>query len=467
MESTDLDWSFDRGVVFMSPRRVLIIHAGSMKNKGTQALLKSDVAILRENFGPETHVSVLATDVDGVRRMSLPLHNIFPPVIDIPYEKADFFAKRLGFERKSLNYKLFALFSLFAMFFQMVFSSFSAVLVRMGFKGLYRSQILNEMKNCDLVVSYSDENFKEAASYLPLNIYWILTWWSMLVSRTWDVLVAKYFGKPVVMFPNSVGPFRTLIGRFISKRALKSCNIVLVREPISYKIVESLGCDIPSILTFDTTWTFRSVKSSPVKVDSRPAVGVSLGFYAQVFSEDEIEKQTRVFAETFDEAIRRFGFHIFFVPHYISGFRYDDLEISKMVVQKMERKGKAEILEIESADEFKAFLDDMDLVVSAKMHPAVLALSGGVPTLCIAYDHKQTGLFDSLGMSECVLPIYEFSKERLLSKISSVWKNSNEIRAKLVARVPAIQQNVEAATRKALSVAMMSNNSYTTTDRSE
>jgi polysaccharide pyruvyl transferase WcaK-like protein len=421
-----------------------------MKNKGTQALLESDVRILRENFGVDTSVSVSTTDVDGVRRMRLPLKRIFPPIVDIPYEKADFFASRLGFDRRSVRYKLFALSSLLAMFFQMTFSAFSAVLVKAGFHGFYRSEILTTMKNCDLVVSYSDENFKEAASYLPLNMYWVLTWWSMLVSRTWDILVAKYFSKPVVMFPNSVGPFRTFMGRMISRLALNACNIILVREPNSYRIVESLGIDTPKVLTFDTTWTFKSSNSSQVKVNRRPCIGVSLGFYAKVFSDVEIRKQAAVYAEAFDEVIRRFGCYIVLMPHYISGFRYDDLEISKMVMGKMKSKDNVEIVEVETADEFKSFLGEMDMVISAKMHPAVLALSEGVPTLCIAYDHKQTGLFDRLDMCECVLPIYEFSKEKLLSRISYVWNNSETIKARLALRVPVMQRSVEEATRRAL-----------------
>jgi polysaccharide pyruvyl transferase WcaK-like protein len=138
------------------------------------------------------------------------------------------------------------------------------------------------------------------------------------------------------------------------------------------------------------------------------------------------------------------------MPHYISGFRYDDLEISKMVMGKMKSKDNVEIVEVESADKFKSFLGQMDLVISAKMHPAVLALSEGVPTLCIAYDHKQTGLFDSLDLSECVLPIYEFSKEKLLSKISYVWDNRDKIRAELDARTPVIQENVKRAIKAAL-----------------
>jgi len=434
----------------MSSHRILIVHVGNMSNKGTQALLKSDVAILKENFGVDASISVLTTDVDGVRKMNLLLEGIFPPVVDIPYETADFFARRFGFGRRSFTYKLIALFSLLSTFVQMALSAFSAVLVKAGFHGFYRSEILTTMKNCDLVVSCSDENFKEAASYLPLNMYWILTWWSMLFSRTWDILVAKYYSKPVVMFPNSVGPFRTFVGRMMSRFALNGCNIILIRDSISYRIVESLGIETPKVLTFDTTWTFKSANSSNVKVNCRPCIGVSLGFYAQVFSDEEIRKQVVAYAEAFDEVIQRFGCHIILMPHYISGLRYDDLEISKMVMEKMKSKDNVELVEVETVDKFKSFLGEMDLVISAKMHPAVLALSEGVPTLCIAYDHKQTGLFNSLDMSECILPIYEFSREKLLAKINYVWNNSEAIKAGLTLRVPMIQRSVEEATRRAL-----------------
>lgn len=438
-------------VYVMCALEVMIIHVGNMNNKGTQALLKSDIAVIKEIFNGKVHFSVSTTDVEGVRRLNLPLDAVLPPVVDIPYEKADFFARKFEYERGSGKYKIFALASLIFMSIQVILSIFSAVLVKIGLKGFYRSELLGCVKKCDMVVSYSDENFKEGASFLPLNVYWILTWWTMLTSKTWDVLVAKFYGKPVVMFPNSVGPFKTVIGRSLSRLALNSCSLIIVREPISNRIVQSLRVKTPKILTFDTTWLFGSATNTRFKDNSHPCIGVSPGIYSYVFSELEIERHVTSYAEALDKAIEKFGFSVVFLPHYVSGFRYDDLEISKMILQKMRNKNRARIVEVEKAEEFKSFLDKMDVVISSKMHPAVLALSGRVPTLCVAYDHKQIGLFESLDMNKCVIPLNELSSGRLFSKICYVWNNKERIRAELETRVPSIQKNIRETIKSALS----------------
>jgi len=422
-----------------------------MNNKGSQALLKSDIAVMREIFCDDVYFSVSTTDVEGVRKLGLPLDAVLPPVVDIPYERADFFARKFGHERGSLKYKAFALASLVLMFIQAALSIFSAFLVKVGLKGFYRSEVLERVKKCDMVVSYSDENFKEGASFLPSNVYWIFTWWTMLASKTWDVLIAKYYGKPIVMFPNSLGPFKTVIGRFLSRLALNSCSLILIREPISYRIAESLRVRTTKILTYDTTWLFESTINPKLKNDSGPRVGVSPGIYSHVFSEEEIERQIVSYAEAIDEAVEKFGFSFVFLPQYISGFKYDDLEVSKMIVQKMKNNDRAVIVKIDNAEEFKSFVDKMDMMISSKMHPAVLALSGYVPTVCIAYDHKQNGLFEGLDMTKCVIPLYELSGERLFSKICYVWNNKERIKAMLEAHAISIRKNITEAIRFALS----------------
>lgn len=436
----------------MSPSRVHIIHVGHMSNKGTQALLKSDVAVVREVFGGDVSFSVSTVDVEGVRRLGLPLNAVLPPVVDVPYERADLFARRLGFKRGSLRYKFSALASLVLMLFQAVLSVFSAVLVKAGLRGFYRSDVFESVKNCDVVVSYSDENFKEGASFLPSNVYWILTWWTMLVSRTWDVLVARFYGRPVVVFPNSVGPFRSFVGRFLARLALNRCCLVLVREPVSDRMVRSLGVYAPRVLTSDTTWLFDSTVNMEIDDDSGPRLGVSPGVYGYVFSEEEMRRHVASYAEALDRAVERFGFSVVFLPHYVSGFRYDDLEVSKMIWRRMRNRDRARIVNVKKAEEFKALLDRMDMVISSKMHPAVLALSGGVPTLCVAYDHKQVGLFESLGMDECVILLNELSGERLFSKICYVWNNRERMRMFLDKRVPSIRRNIRETIGYALSL---------------
>ena len=436
--------------VFLTDVKVHIIHVGNMANKGTQALLKTDISLIKDIVKGKVSFSVSTTDVEGVKRLNLSLNAVLPPMVDIPYERADFFARRFGYTRDSFTYLAFAVASLFFMFVQMILSVISAVFVKLGLKGFYRGEVLRCVKDCDVVVSYSDENFKETASLLPLNIYWIVTWWSMLLSRTWDILTAKFLGKPVVMFPNSIGPFRTCIGRFLSKLALNNCDYVLVREPISYEIVKSLRIRPPKILTSDTTLLFKPACDSSNDDYSNPVVGISPGVYSHSLSDKEVYKYILAHAKALDRAIEKYGLSVVFLPHYVSGFRYDDLEISKLILSEMKNASKGKIINANSVDAFKSLLDGMDMVISSKMHPAVLAASAYVPTLCIAYDYKQTGFFTSLGISDCVIPLREASYEKLLSKIDYIWNKRDDIRALLKERVPVLQKDVRKAIKQAI-----------------
>jgi len=421
-----------------------------MSNKGTQGLLKSDISVIRDIIKRDVGISVSTVDIEGVKRLNLSLDAVLPPMVDIPYEKADSYARKLGFTRASWRYKAFAIASLVYMFIQTILSVFSAVLVKIGLKAFYRAEVLKHVKACNIVISYSDENFKETASLLPLNVYWIVTWWSMLIVRTWEILIAKFFEKPVVMFPNSVGPFRTWIGRFLSRLALNRCDCILVREPVSYEIINSLRIKCPKILTSDTTLIFESTYDTVFDTPSRPVMGITAGIYSHSLSEKEVYKYVTAHAKVLDRAIERYGFEVVFLPHYVTGFRYDDSEISELILNQMKNKNRAKITKADTFEEYKSFLDQMDIVVSSKMHSAVLATSGYVPTLCIAYDHKQIGYFEQLGLNTCVLNVHHVSYEMLLSGINNVWNRRDEIRALLKERVPVLRKDVRKATKRAI-----------------
>jgi polysaccharide pyruvyl transferase WcaK-like protein len=116
----------------------------------------------------------------------------------------------------------------------------------------------------------------------------------------------------------------------------------------------------------------------------------------------------------------------------------------------MRYKDRAIVYEAENVEDYKSALDSMDLVVSSKMHPAVLAVSGCVPAICIAYDQKQTGFFQVLGLDDCVILIREFSAENLFLKIDGVWRSREEIKNMLREKVPLMRKNVVEAIAFAL-----------------
>lgn len=428
-----------------------IVHVGNMANKGTQALFMSDVSTIRSIVKNGVAICVSTVDVEGVKRLGLSLDAVLPPFVDIPYEKADSYAKRLGIGRDSFKYKLRALASLVFVLGQAMSIVFSACLVKLGLGALYRADTLKHMKESDLVVSCSDENFKEGSSLLPVSPRWIMTWWSMLVPRTMAVLVARFLGKHVVMFPNSIGPFRTRIGRFLSRLALNRCDCILVREPVSFKIADSLKVRSPKILTSDIALLFSADHEPPVEDFSKPALGVCPGVYSNTLSEAGIRGYVQAHARALDKAIEEYGFHVVFLPHYVTGFRHDDLEISKLIMDEMKNGGRARIVNVKTAGQFKALIDKVDMLVSSKMHPAVLAASAYVPTVYVAYDHKQVGFFSSLGVDDGIVPISEVSCEKLSGKIGYVWRRKDAVQSLLKVRVPVLQESTRRSIARVLS----------------
>jgi len=426
-----------------------IIHVGTMNNKGTQALLISDVSLLK-TFLKDPSISVSTTDVEGVKDLNLPLEAVVPTIVDIPFKKADALSKRFKIGRSGLKYKLLIISGLLLMLIQVLLSLISALFIKMGLKPIYRGEVLKRMKDCDLVISCSDENFKESASLLPTSFYWIATWWSILFERTLEILMAKFFNRPVIMFPNSIGPFKTYVGRFLSKLALNRCDCLMLRDAISYKIAESLGINSTKILTADTALLLGKKTRLSRKRDTEPLIGVSPGVYSHGLPADKVNEYIKEHAAALDMAAEKYDLSIVFLPHYISGFKFDDLGISKLIWQSMENRERATIIQVNDVNEFKSLLEKVDMLISSKMHPAVLGVSSFVPTLCIAYDHKQWGLFNHLDMTEMVINIQEADRKTIFSKISLIWENRKEIKNLLQKKVPVLQKSTENSIREVL-----------------
>jgi colanic acid/amylovoran biosynthesis protein len=429
--------------------KIHLMHVGDMTNKGTEALLRSDVVSIRQIVG-DVFLSVSTTDVRGVESLDLPVSRVLPVMVDIPYKTADRMARKLGIRRNSLKYRVLALGSLMYMVIQTVVLIFSIMLKKIGFRVPFRDGVLDSVESCDMAVSCSDENFKEAASLLPSSIYWTLNWWSMLYGRVLEVLAVRSFGKPIVLFPNSIGPFNTLVGRFLAWLTFSNLDYILVREAISYKIADSLGVRNRSVLTYDAALLFEPSKRIALKHVAHPAIGVCPGIYSQSLSRQDIKRYISENAKALDLAIDRCSANIVLLPHYITGFDYDDLEISRLVRSEMKNQDRVRVIEVGNLDDFKSYLDDMDIIVSSKMHPAVLGISGCVPVVCIAYDHKQIGFFDGFGLGEFVIDIKEVSCGILISKIERVWNERAKIADLLRVRVPEMKSDVKKAMTSAL-----------------
>ena len=145
----------------MKGPRIHVIHVGSVTNKGTYALLKSELMELKSIY-KGAQISVSTSDVDTLRQLEPDLE-ICLPLVDIPYERADIEARRNNRDRGTLAYKLYLLIFTTLMFLQPILSIIASALIRFDLP-TYRSVSIRRFFESDLIVSTADENFKEGSS---------------------------------------------------------------------------------------------------------------------------------------------------------------------------------------------------------------------------------------------------------------------------------------------------------------
>jgi polysaccharide pyruvyl transferase WcaK-like protein len=203
------------------------------------------------------------------------------------------------------------------------------------------------------------------------------------------------------------------------------------------------------IQTADIALLYKSPISASESF-SHPVLGVCPGIYSSSVKVEKVKKYISETAAVLDSAIEEHGFNIVLSPHYVSNLEYDDMEICNLIAGEMKNKERVRIVIAQNVEDYKSILDKMDMVMVSKMHAGVLAISGYVPTLSLAYDHKQTGLFTQLSMMDCVIPITEASYEQLAEKIRYIWKNKERIRESLRKRVPELQEITRQGVKEAL-----------------
>ena len=76
------------------------------------------------------------------------------------------------------------------------------------------------------------------------------------------------------------------------------------------------------------------------------------------------------------------------------------------------------------------------------MHACIAALSQSIPAVGIAYSKKFQGVFESIGLGNCVADAFQCSKDELLSTVTTVFENREQMRKHLDEIMPGVKTNI-------------------------
>ena len=422
-------------------KKILLINVLGGGNIGDLALIDSTIQELKKTLG-DIEVSISAIFPETLKHLGLDVR-VVSELVDLPTVYFDIKAK----DRKNWKFKFYIALHTLKMFFQFFVVVLSVKISKLGLTPFYRPDVFKAVKNADLIVFNGGETLKEGSVFLSDYAFFRQSfgWWITLFQTFGTMyILKKAFKKVLIVFPNTVGPVRTKIGRLLIKNSVKCADVFIVRDSISASLLRDIGAK-NFIQTSDFALLLENDAKLKFDIPER-TIGVSPGLFNFESDVDLKQAYLTAHAEALDYLIEHKECdNVFFVP---SNLRKDmeksnDIQVAKLIIERMSHKDNTRIVIASTSKELQTILSRLDILVATRMHPTILASTKNVPFVSIIYDYKQTGFLSDLGLEDCGLIVNDISTEKLLTKIHFVTKNNVAIKSLMASKV----KNLQAQTR--------------------
>lgn len=260
-------------------------------------------------------------------------------------------------------------------------------------------------------------------------------------------LLARLFGKPLVMSPQTIGPFRSTSGRILGRFGLSLASRVYARDGLSRECVGELGFASRCHEVIDVAFALPYKRPNIDADVTRIGINVSGLLYNRGYDGQNrlglSVDYPRLMEECCQYFLEKAGAEVYLVPHVIS----EAIPIENDVHACEQLKAKFPALKIAprfaSPSEAKSFISGMDFFTGARMHACIAAYSSGVPVVPMAYSRKFQGLFGALGY-ERVIDCLTSSNEDAMKALERGFENRDLLAAEVVAGNRSAKEKIDA-----------------------
>lgn len=267
------------------------------------------------------------------------------------------------------------------------------------------------------------------------------------------ILIALFLHKPVFLCAQSIGPFK--FTKFIAKYILDNADLVTVRDEISLRYLREIGIKNDSLfITADMAFLLKPasperinyiLRKEEITLGETDVLGVSLSQlveskYKRLNPVSNDIDFADLFSNILDKICSELNLQVLFIPH-VTGptAQKDDRIINREVQQRMQQK--AYVLENDyGPEELKGIISRCTVMLGARMHANIGALSSMVPVCAISYSHKTRGIMTMCDQKEFVCPIESLTYEEVYSKVESIYNRRNDISTILKEKIDNIRE---------------------------
>ena len=245
------------------------------------------------------------------------------------------------------------------------------------------------------------------------------------------IFMALALGKPLVLLPQTYGPYNSRIARWMARIIVPRAAVALARDGASLEVARQLraGRGEPVRLCPDVAFDLIAFPPETLEIDPplrddtpTPLVGVNIngllfmGGYSGA-NEFGLKGDYRACMESLVAALLDAGARVMLTPHTFGPATQNDQDACRAVFEKFAgRPGLHLITGRYDQHAIKAIIGGCDFFVGARMHACIAALSQGIPCVGVAYSGKFAGVFATVGAGHMVLDARELDGSELLDQ---------------------------------------------------
>jgi polysaccharide pyruvyl transferase WcaK-like protein len=296
------------------------------------------------------------------------------------------------------------------------------------------------VRGCDLVIDIgAGDSFADIYGARRLNR---MFWMKYLVHMA---------GRPLVLAPQTYGPFRKPLSIRRARGTLRRSAVVASRDAKSTEAVATIAPGVPVIEASDVALRLPYDPPSPDRGAGLPQVGLNIsGLLMQGgYTRNNMFGLSLDYPAMIRGLVERLlaepeAPEVHLVSHVIPlarGAIEDDLQPALDLAAEYPQLRVAPAFATPS--EAKSYIAGLDFFAGARMHACIAAFSSGVPVVPMAYSRKFEGLFGSLGYARTVDCTAE-SGEAIIDKVIAGFRARADLAAEIA---PALAQGLERLAR--------------------
>ena len=280
--------------------------------------------------------------------------------------------------------------------------------------------------------------------------------------RKWLVLL---YGKRLVMLPQTYGPFKGRMARALARSILRRADVVYSRD------LECLGYarqilgdrlagkarfspDVAFVLDPRVPAELGIVPSAEMRTQGPVVVGLNVSglLYSGGYTHDNMFGLKADYPNLVRQVARRLldrqGVVVLLVPHVFPAGDMEcesDPKACRRLYEALcpEYPGRVFLAQGHyDQAEVKYVIGLCDFFVGSRMHACIAAMSQGIPAVGLAYSKKFKGVFDTVGVGDCVVDLRACDEASACAAVEDAFARRQAIHEHLMQAMPQVRSSV-------------------------